>query len=87
MRHGRPPKTPLAERPVAKDGQLAYVGQNLTVADVLAPDVSSWWQDDELEPCPQCGNLKLVPSSPALDAARMRICLTCVVVPEAEGGP
>jgi hypothetical protein len=80
-------KTLLVERPVVPPSQLTYVGQNLTLADVIAPDVSSWWQDEELEPCPQCGGLQLVPSSPALDAAQIRVCLTCGVVPEREVAP
>jgi hypothetical protein len=87
MMHGKPLKTLLPERPVVLPGHLSYVGQNLTMADVLAPDVSGWWQDDELEPCPQCGNLQLVPSSPALEAAQIRVCLTCGVVPGREVAP
>jgi hypothetical protein len=38
-----------------------------------------WFQADELEVCPDCGDRQLIPPSPA---ALMRLCLGCGVVPK-----
>jgi hypothetical protein len=45
--------------------------------------VSGWWHDEELAPCPRCGDRRLTPPSPSMDG--MRVCLTCGVVGEPEG--
>jgi hypothetical protein len=44
--------------------------------------VSGWWHDQELAPCPRCGDRRLTPSSPSMDGRR--ICLTCGVIEEPE---
>jgi hypothetical protein len=42
-----------------------------------ATDLASWFTDDELEPCPACGELKLIP---APEGRALRVCLDCGVV-------
>jgi transcription elongation factor Elf1 len=44
------------------------------------PDFSQWWDADEFETCPQCGEKKLAPTSPAMDATGFRVCLACGIV-------
>ena len=44
-------------------------------------DVSRWFDDRDLSVCPQCGELRLTPPSPATPD---RVCLTCGVLPEPE---
>ena len=51
------------------------------------PDLSSWWSEEELEPCPQCGESKLTPTSLDVDSMEMRVCLTCGVIPQPEAAP
>jgi hypothetical protein len=48
------------------------------------PDLSSWWSEEELEPCPQCGEWKLTPASLDVDSMEMRVSLTCGVIPQPE---
>jgi hypothetical protein len=50
------------------------------VEDNATFDVAGWWHDDELVPCPRCGNKQLTPSSPSM--AGMRVCLTCGLIGE-----
>jgi hypothetical protein len=50
------------------------------LSDVPAPDVSGWWDADELETCPLCGDKTLAPSSPGLDAAHFGICVQCGLI-------
>ena len=48
-------------------------------------DLAGWWHDEELVPCPSCGNKQLTPSSPSM--AGMRVCLTCGVLGEPDRAP
>jgi len=48
--------------------------------DVPVPDVSGWWDADELETCPLCGDKTLAPSSPELDAAHFAVCVECGLI-------
>jgi hypothetical protein len=47
--------------------------------------LAGWWHDEELVPCPSCGNKQLTPSSPSM--AGMRVCLTCGVLGEPDRAP
>jgi hypothetical protein len=44
--------------------------------------VSGWWHDEELAPCPRCGDRRLTPPSPSLEGRR--VCLTCGVLAAGE---
>ncbi|NUR76647.1 MAG: hypothetical protein HOQ28_10240 [Thermoleophilia bacterium] len=57
----------------------------MTAAD-NRPDLAGWWEDGELEPCPECGEQKLAPASSGSAARHVRVCLVCGVVPEPEAG-
>lgn len=46
-----------------------------------ATDLASWFSDDELERCPSCGALKLVPSP---QPQPLRVCLDCGIVDNAK---
>jgi len=56
--------------------------RRIKIASTMAeiPDLSTWWSEEELEPCPQCGERKLMPASLDLDGMEMRVCLTCGVI-------
>jgi hypothetical protein len=41
----------------------------------LSVDLARWFKSDELEPCPRCGNRRLIPSEDA--GSGIRICLDC----------
>ena len=45
-------------------------------------DVSRWVDDRDLAVCPQCGELRLTPPSPATPGHR--VCLNCGVLTEPE---
>jgi hypothetical protein len=65
-------------------GGVIFVGRNMPIPDAPKPDVSAWWDDGELQSCPQCGENKLVPPTPEVVAAHLRVCAVCGVVPGAE---
>ncbi len=51
----------------------------------LSVDLARWFKPDELEPCPKCGNRRLIPSEAS--ETDIRICLDCGGIDVRESPP